>query len=335
MISANVSAKLAIRRILLMVMAAVGALMLKWHIIAGAVIIVIELVFLLFSAAENLLCKEKLSANIQSKANGLKNSAAAVGLVFSGKAGLYKGLLKVENLLTGEKICRKVQFEILAENGDIPQLEVEITSENCGKMAFSFEKLRRYDMLGVTFRRIKCDVKGAFIVMPDPDSDLALEEPELRNALESDEFSQEKGGTDHSEPIGIREYRQGDSYKAVHWKMSFRLEDIYVREYGEPVTNCICIYVETSGDRPSKAYDGVAGKALGLSMALLEQGINHYVAFYSFSEDMPMIELVENDQSFGIALDRLLSSRPKEADEKFGSFEELFEEMGVSRIIRI
>lgn len=335
MIWANVTAKLAIRRILLIIMAIVGALMLKWRIVVGAVIIVIEVVFLLFSAAENLFCREKLSANIQSKANGLKNSAAEIGLKFSGKAGLYKGLLKVENLLTGEKICRKVQFEINSENGDIPQLEVEITSENCGKMAFSFEKLRRYDMLGVTFRRTKCKINGAFIVMPDPDSDFALDEPELRNALESDEFSQEKEGTDHSEPIGIREYRQGDSYKAVHWKMSFRLGDIYVREYGEPVTNCICIYVETGGDRPAKAYDGVAGKALGLSMALLGQGISHYVAFYSFSEDMPMIESVENDQSFGIALDRLLSSRPKEADEKFGSFEELFEEMGVSRIIKV
>mgnify|MGYP000007718944 CR=1 FL=1 len=73
-----------------------------------------------------------------------------------------------------------------------------------------------------------------------------------REALESDFFSNENEGFDHSEPIGIREYRQGDSYKSVHWKLSFRLGDIYVREYGEPVTDSLCIYVEQAEMSPQR-----------------------------------------------------------------------------------
>ena len=72
----------------------------------------------------------------------------------------------------------------------------------------------------------------------------------------------------------------------MHWKLSFRLGDIYVREYGEPVTDSLCIYVETGGNVPAADYDRIASKALSLSMYLSDGGIGHYMAFYSFSQQI-------------------------------------------------
>ena len=171
--------------------------------------------------------------------------------------------------------------------------------------------------------------------MPDAAEIDESEEAKLKETLESDFFSNENEGFDHSEPIGIREYRQGDSYKSVHWKLSFRLGDIYVREYGEPVTDSLCIYVETGGNVPATEYDLIAAMALSLSMYLSDGAIGHYMAFYSFSQQRKVFEHIDSADSFTVALDSLLSSQPEQGKERLTEFSELFERSGISRDIEI
>ena len=114
----------------------------------------------------------------------------------------------------------------------------------------------------------------------------------------------------------------------VHWKLSFRLGDIYVREYGEPVTDSLCIYVETGGNVPATDYDRIAAKALSLSMYLSDGGIGHYMAFYSFSQQRKVFEHIDSADSFTVALDSLLSSQPEQGKERLTEFSELFERSG-------
>lgn len=121
----------------------------------------------------------------------------------------------------------------------------------------------------------------------------------------------------------------------MHWKLSFRLGDIYVREYGEPVTDSLCIYVETGGNVPAADYDRIAAKALSLSMYLSDGGIGHYMAFYSFSQQRKVFEHIDSADSFTVALDSLLSSLPEQGKERLTEFSELFERSGISRVIEI
>ena len=259
-------------------------------------------VLFVLSVCVNIFSKKKLSATLVSDGTGLKNKDMSLKFIFTGTCGEYSGKLRLRNMLTGQCEDIKVHFIIST---------------------------------GLTWKKAQCEIEGSVNIMPDAAEIDESEEAKLKEALESDFFSNENEGFDHSEPIGIREYRQGDSYKSVHWKLSFRLGDIYVREYGEPVTDSLCIYVETGGNVPATDYDLIAAKALSLSMYLSDGGIGHYMAFYSFSQQRKVFEHIDSADSFTVALDSLLSSQPEQGKERLTEFSELFERSGISRVIEI
>ncbi|WP_294100617.1 DUF58 domain-containing protein [uncultured Ruminococcus sp.] len=287
----------------------------------------------LLSACENMLSRKKLFALVSCERSGLKNVDIPLKLTLTGSTGDYSGRLRLKNMLTGQTITKKLSFTI--SGGKPAVVDITLNSETCGKISADIMSLKAFDLTGLVWKRVKCEVKGSVNIMPDAAEIDESEEAMLKEALESDIYSEENEGTDHSEPIGIREYRQGDSYKSVHWKLSFRLGDIYVREYGEPVTDSLCIYIETGGSTPPEDYDRLAAKALSLSMALSEDGTGHYMAFYSFSQQRKIFEHIDSSDSFAVALDSLLSSQPEQGKEHKAEFSELFEKSGISRVIEI
>ena len=290
-------------------------------------------VLLVLSAGENLLFRKKISAVLSSDGTAVKNKDTRLTLTFTGNSGDYSGKLKLKNMLTGESEIKKLAFSLWG--GKPAVIELTVNSTACGKLAAEMTSLKAFDLTGLVWKRVKCEVKGSVNIMPDAAEIDESEHASLKEALESDIYSEENEGTDHSEPIGIREYRQGDSYKSVHWKLSFRLGDIYVREYGEPVTDSLCIYLETGGETPAADYDRLAAKALSLSMRLLEDGTGHYMAFYSYSRQCEVFEHIDSEDGFDAALDSLLSSQPEQGKVHIDEFSELFEKNGISRVIEI
>lgn len=289
-------------------------------------------VLFVLSVCVNIFSKKRLSATLVSDGTGLKNKDMSLKFIFTGTCGEYSGKLRLRNMLTGQCNDIKVHFIISREPA---QVDITVKSDTCGKIKAEFLTLRAFDFTGLTWKKARCEIKGSVNIMPDAAEIDESEEAKLKETLESDFFSNENEGFDHSEPIGIREYRQGDSYKSVHWKLSFRLGDIYVREYGEPVTDSLCIYVETGGNVPATDYDRIAAKALSLSMYLSDGGIGHYMAFYSFSQQRKVFEHIDSADSFTVALDSLLSSQPEQGKERLTEFSELFERSGISRVIEI
>lgn len=311
---------------------ALGILLFVLKKLIGISVLGLCAVLFVLSVCVNIFSKKKLSATLAGDGTGLKNKDMSLKFIFTGTCGEYSGKLRLRNMLTGQCDDIKVHFIISREPA---QVDVTVKSDTCGKIKAEFLTLRAFDLIGLTWKKAQCEIKGSVNIMPDAAEIDESEEAKLKEALESDFFSNENEGFDHSEPIGIREYRQGDSYKSVHWKLSFRLGDIYVREYGEPVTDSLCIYVETGGNVPATDYDRIAAKALSLSMYLSDCGTGHYMAFYSFSQQRKVFEHIDSADSFTVALDSLLSSQPEQRKERLTEFSELFERSGISRVIEI
>lgn len=277
----------------------------------------------------NLLIKKSVTAEVSADGSFEKGEKKSAVIKISGGAGLCRGTLAVKNLLTGEESREPVEFY----SGRKPcEIALNAESKTCGKLVFSFSGLRAYDFWGLTSKRINGGISGSVTVTPQPLAENEIFSQALSGSFESDEHSEDKAGTEHTEPIGIREYRQGDSYKSVHWKTSFRLGDIFVREYAEPVSDSVCIYIETSSKQTGEVYDGLISKACGLSMRLTEQGICHYIAFHSFTEDRNVFEEIKGDDSFALALDKMLSPSPTVGESRFEDFSGLFAEHNAARI---
>ena len=61
---------------------------------------------------------------------------------------------------------------------------------------------------------------------------------------DSDTSSKTKSGEDVSEVFGLREYRPGDRWQKVHWKMTARQEHIWVKEYSLPIGASVVLAAE-------------------------------------------------------------------------------------------
>ena len=170
----------------------------------------------LLSACENMLSRKKLFALVSCERSGLKNVDIPLKLTLTGSTGDYSGRLRLKNMLTGQTITKKLSFTI--SGGKTAVVDITLNSETCGKISANIMSLKAFDLTGLVWKRVKCELKGSVNIMPDAAEIDESEEAMLKEALESDIYSEENEGTDHSEPIGIREYRQGDSYKSVHWK---------------------------------------------------------------------------------------------------------------------
>ena len=52
---------------------------------------------------------------------------------------------------------------------------------------------------------------------------------------DSDEYSPDRPGSDPSELFGIRDYREGDALKSIHWKLGEKYDRTASREMSLPV----------------------------------------------------------------------------------------------------
>lgn len=314
--------------IFLLWLCALGALCVKVGDV-GFYLLAAALLSALAGLLSNLFTQKSVTAEVFADGFFEKGEKKNITIKISGGAGLCRGALAVKNLLTGEETEKSVEFY----SGRRPcEIKLNVESRTCGKLVFGFSGLRAYDFWGLTSKRITGRLNGSVTVVPQPLADNEIFSQTLSESFESDDYSEDKAGSEHTEPIGIREYRQGDSYKSVHWKTSFRLGDIFVREYAEPISDSVCIYIETSSKQTGEVCDRLISKACGLSMRLTEQGIFHYIAFHSFTEEQNVFEEVKDDNSFAVALDKMLSSLPTVGESLFEDFGGLFAEHNVARI---
>ncbi|MDL2218379.1 DUF58 domain-containing protein [Christensenellaceae bacterium OttesenSCG-928-M15] len=145
------------------------------------------------------------------------------------------------NLFTGEKGKDQVRC--------LPGFKKSVTrvkqqSAHCGMVRCTLKKVKTFDLLGIFAFRRHAGQTAQMLVLPDTmllNSEVELENP---NAAQKKTAS---GGN----PYGgyeIRGYRPGDSLRNIHWKLSAKLNDYFVKEFNDTApgsTRLLMGYCET------------------------------------------------------------------------------------------
>lgn len=145
-------------------------------------------VLFVLSVCVNIFSKKKLSATLVSDGTGLKNKDMSLKFIFTGTCGEYSSKLRLRNMLTGQCDDIKVHFIISREPA---QVDITVKSDTCGKIKAEFLTLRAFDFTGLTWKKAQCEIKGSVNIMPDAAEIDESEEAKLKEALESDFFSDE------------------------------------------------------------------------------------------------------------------------------------------------
>lgn len=160
-------------------------------------------------------------------------------------------------------------------------VELYLESGYCGVVHIKAVMVRVRDYLKVFECRQKCDICATVLVIPEiyPTS-MDVVSGFRYFTGEGDVYSDTDSGDDPSEVFEIRSYRPGDKMQKIHWKLSARTDEMYVREYSEPVGYAVVLLLDCSGKTVDETvYDALMSVVFSMSNRLILDGYSHYIAW--------------------------------------------------------
>ena len=159
----------------------------------------------------------------------------------------------------------------------------DICSYQCGKVKIVIDRIRMKDIFGLCSLNKKINLAKEITFLPKIYETMVEVSEGVRHfAGETEEDEPEAAGNDHSQVYQIRPYRPGDRLQTIHWKLTARSGELYVREAGEPICLAAGIFMDfraASAMERSNA-EALIESALSISNALLEQNCRHFIVWY-------------------------------------------------------
>ncbi len=151
-------------------------------------------------------------------------------------------ILEAENVLMGRKETVEQTFSLMPKAGRT--FSFAAGDSHCGCIRIRVVQVKISDPLSVFGSVQRVSGKIAFYQLPAV-SEVALSRETLSSYdMESYVYSSEKKGDDPSETFGLRSYQPGDSMKTIHWKLSGKMDELMIREWGLPVENRVMMILD-------------------------------------------------------------------------------------------
>lgn len=185
--------------------------------------------------------------------------------------------VRAENQMTGRRRIRKVNATVPGRT--TVKAELSFIKSTVGTVIFETEKIRVFDAFGL-FAVPKASLPAqSCVVYPQMRPVHVYMERPVETTGEGSRYAPERPGWDVSEIFAMREYVPGDEVRKIHWKLSSKLDKMMVRDFSLPLSYSVFLLMElTAGTE--RIIDAVAELYLSMSRALLENGINHNLAWY-------------------------------------------------------
>lgn len=201
--------------------------------------------------------------------------------------------VEMKDGFSGKAVNKKLKINI--SDRKINKFYLDILPEYCGRIDISIKKFKLYDFTGIWSFKGKTDKMTQLYVLPLNNEEKAYVSARNNEYIEEPvKFSDNEPGDDCSQVFDIREFRDGDRLQRIHWQLSAKKDETYVKEFSLPIDASAEILLELSllskNDVLQNA-DAVIEKAYGLSVAFLEQEIYHYISWY----DSKLGEIVRRD----------------------------------------
>ena len=246
-----------------------------------------------------------------------------------------KILVVVENVFTGQK--RKIKKAITAAANKKEEFVVDLKANSCGNISISLKSYWIGDFFSIfNKKRISKEVQYVGIL---PECHLIPIEVTRRTRefiADADEYFDRERGEDTSEIYQIREYRDMDSMRDIHWKLSAKADELLIKEHGKPKGCVVLIWLNIQSEmKHKKNINTVILEAVAsLSISMLEEDCVHMVAWYEKENRKIQKKRISKEEHVYELLNRLLYIKAYEEDVN-EQYEEAFRGVSFSSIIEI
>lgn len=263
-----------------------------------AVIFIVSLTLISWAAGFYTRKHVTLSLRMPVTAAKEKSSVVSVFLENDGILPVFTSFvnLHVKNTLTGEE--NETVLKLSASPKSMSSGEFEIASDKCGYINISSGKVYLCDIFGIF--PVKADVysEGKISVMPETfDMNVNLSVSYI-SKTDEDMYSPDKSGSDYSETFQIREYVPGDSIKAIHYKLSEKMDAVYVKEASLPITRSVLVFWDKNARKCTpEEMDAMAEVTTSLCQSLCDEG-HLFSLGYTDGEEIIVDEITHTEELF-------------------------------------
>jgi len=179
-----------------------------------------------------------------------------------------------------------------ARANNTQKLSSVIKPEFCGGVTAKIESIVVYDLLLLHKKKFKARKLNASkttvnsLVFPDI-SEIDLE-VNIANTVdyESEYMSKTQKGDDPSEIFDIHEYAPGDKLNRIHWKISAKSEETYVKDFSLPIANNTFLLFDSKISNANEifkaltTFDICLEAIFSFSYCLCEKEVIHNVVYF-------------------------------------------------------
>ena len=192
------------------------------------------------------------------------------------------------------------------------QFIYEISRDGCGRLRIEINRVRLWDYFHFFSIYKKLNLSEEITFLPRIyETAVTVCEATRHFAGETEDYEPEAAGPDNSQIYQVREYRPGDKLQMIHWKLTARNDELYVRESAEPLCFAVGIFMDLSekGKSSWEAMEAVIETVLSISNGLLEQRCRHFIVWYDQKDDRLLKRKIGKIEDIYETTEYLLSAR--------------------------
>lgn len=161
---------------------------------------------------------------------------------------------------------------------------LEVTASYCGKTEIVFSHLCIYDWFFLFSRTVTADSRSSLFIYPRIlSTQVQISEATSYFYAESEDDQDVLSGHPYTPMPLIREYRSKDRFSQIHWKLSARMDQLLVKELGQPDGCAVLLFADLfwmPGAFSASSYSRLAETIFSLSFHLTEQRCRHFAVWY-------------------------------------------------------
>lgn len=213
-----------------------------------------------------------LCASVESPSEFLRGGEQRAYLKLRGQSWLPVSLVKLGLAVVVDNSQKPEAVDLICRGFRSLDVELPVDNEHCQSFDISVNVLKACDYLALFCIPIKKPEAVNIAIMPLQIA--PTPEPELPPEIISDQLKPKLGGG-FSEDHDLREYRDGDPARMIHWKLSSKRDELIIREPLVPERRQLIITL----DIPDKYQDRdrLFDNLSWLSLSLLKHELPHGV----------------------------------------------------------
>lgn len=236
--------------------------------------------------------------------------------------GMTEIELVYENIMYGEKYTESILLQP-SEKKEMSYRHL-IKMEDCGNVKITLKMVKCYDKLGIFCWNRQQGARLDTMVYPAEIRINTELTGRFQTTVSGELYDQTRKGHDVSEVFGLRDYVKGDPLGSIHWKLSSKVDDLVVREFGYPSNyNVLILYdmmKECDGNRiANQRNNAVLALTSALSYSLLEQNLEHNVGrvYREQYQELPVYSVGTHEQMVLNLLCRAISGKERKGESLY------------------